>query len=71
MLAAVRPAPPALHTWPPPVSCVCFPQQRQCGPSSATAMSRSLHHAVLAGTKEEVIARINMGEDVDAAFPPR
>ena len=34
-------------------------------------MSRSLHDAVKAGTLEEVIIRLNLGEDIDQSFPPR
>jgi len=35
------------------------------------SMSRSLHHAILSGNEEEVVTRLNMGEDVNQSFPPR
>merc|ERR1711872_977763 len=35
------------------------------------SMSRSLHDAILSGNEEEVVTRLNMGEDVNQSFPPR
>ena len=35
------------------------------------AMSRSLHEAVKVGKVEEVIIRLNIGEDIDQSYPPR
>jgi len=34
-------------------------------------MSRSLHDAILSGNEDEIITRLNMGEDVNQSFPPR
>jgi len=34
-------------------------------------MSRSLHDAIKSGNEEEVVTRLNMGEDVNQSFPPR
>jgi len=34
-------------------------------------MSRSLHEAVKVGKVEEVIIRLNIGEDIDQSYPPR
>ena len=40
-------------------------------PHETIDMSRSLHEAVRSNNVEEVIIRLNLGEDINQRYPPR
>jgi len=42
-----------------------------CDNQDLIPMSRSLHDAILSKNEEEVVTRLNMGEDVNQSHPPR
>ena len=42
-----------------------------CDNQDLISMSRSLHDAILSKNGEEVVTRLNMGEDVNQSHPPR